>query len=270
MSNRRDKYVIENWLRLYNRLCGSTFVVEGWPDEDSTKKNVDAICHSSGGRTLAIEHTLIEPFEGEKADSAHFGETLATLEHHPGLLQPGYAFTLSQRVGSTPTDRDEVPAELLRQLPGVLSSIQEGRSSVTIRAATWELPIEIVKESVAAGEPGRVWTSRIWPGDPGPKLILRALLRKTDKLRDAAADLKILLLEKDSIAGTLEHQFEQLPDVPGTCSLLRGIDQVWSVNTVALDSEGVIFANQLAPPVAENANCCSLNLRTGRFWQVQR
>ena len=44
------------------------------------------MCRDDAGRTLAIEHTLVEPFEGEKADSVRFLKALAPLEHHPALL----------------------------------------------------------------------------------------------------------------------------------------------------------------------------------------
>ena len=63
---RCDKDVIKHWLRLYNCLTGSSFQVGDWPDRDSSTKNIDAICRDDAGRTLAIGHTLIEPFEGER------------------------------------------------------------------------------------------------------------------------------------------------------------------------------------------------------------
>jgi hypothetical protein len=75
-------------------------------------------------------------------------------------------------------------------------------------------------------------------------------------------------LEKDAVAGTIEGQFEQLPDEPEIKSLLAGIDQVWRVNTAVLRSENVIFANQVMPPIESNGNLGSLNLQTGRFWRV--
>src|SRR5229473_5472968 len=102
MKHRRDRDVVEYWLRLYNRLTGASFEVEDRPDKDSSKKNIDAMCRDNDGRTLAIEHTLIEPFSGEKDDAARFVRTLASLENHPSLLQRGYMFSVSQPVGSVP------------------------------------------------------------------------------------------------------------------------------------------------------------------------
>jgi hypothetical protein len=66
MTSDHDKHVIECWLQLYNALMRTSYMVVDWPDKDSSKKNIDAICHDDLGSILAIEHTLIQPFEGEK------------------------------------------------------------------------------------------------------------------------------------------------------------------------------------------------------------
>ena len=272
MRNQRDKDVVKYWLRLHNRLTDSSFQVEDWPDRDSSRKNIDAMCRDDAGRTLAIEHTLVEPFEGEKADSVRFLKTLAPLEHHPTLLHTGYAFTVSQPVNSIPTGTNwaDIPNELLSQLPSILPILPEGHSVAVIRAKEWTLELQIDKDRTSPDDPGKFFTGRVHPGDPGPEFILRALMKKVEKLSASTGDIKILLLEKDTVAGTIERQFEQLPDDAEIKSLLVGIDQIWSVNTVALESEKVIFTNQIMPPTEGNSNCCSLNLETGQFWRVSR
>jgi hypothetical protein len=89
------------WI-LHNQLTGSTYRIADWPDRDSSKKNVDATCVDNDGHKLAIEHTLIQPFENEKADAAVFLQTLGTLENNPALSQAGYMYLASQPVGSIP------------------------------------------------------------------------------------------------------------------------------------------------------------------------
>jgi hypothetical protein len=264
--------VIEGWLRLYNRLADFSFAVEYWPDEDSSRKHVDALCRDDSGRTLAIEHTLIEPFDGEKPDSVRFLKTLAVLDNHPDLVQPGYMFTVSQSVNSIPTGTnwERIPKALLEQLRTILPTLQEPGGKVFIRAAGLSLELQIGKMQMSPDDPGKLFTSRIHPGDPGPELIIRALRKKAEKLSASSGDTKILLLEKDSIAGTIERQFGQLPDDPEIKALLAGIDQIWSVDTVALESDNVIFTNQVMPSVEENRNCCSLDLQTDKFWRVPR
>lgn len=102
MAAYNDKDRIGFWLQLYNRLEGETYTVESWPDDDSSKKNIDALCRNGDGRTLAVEHTLIEPYAGNKADIDPFLKTLGALEDHPLLKQQGYMLIASQAVGAVP------------------------------------------------------------------------------------------------------------------------------------------------------------------------
>jgi len=272
MTNKWDKHVIAHWLRLYNRLTGSTFQVVDWPDDNSTKKNIDAMCGDKNGRTLAVEHTLIQPFEGAKEDDARFLQTLGSLENHPDLVERGYAYQVRQTVRAIPTgiDWQEVPRETIKQLRSILPTLPECDVEVVIKGTKWELPLRVTKMRSNAADDGTFGTGRFWPGDPGAELVLCALRNKVPKLSASSADLKILLMEKDAVAGTVEHQFEQLPDTTEVRALLSAIDQVWSVNTVSLGTDGVIFANQVMPLIWDHSNCCSLNVETDDFWRVTR
>jgi hypothetical protein len=157
MKSHRDKNVIEYWLRLYNRLTGASFEVKDWPDKDSSKENIDAICRDNDEHTLAIEHTLIEPFAGEKRDAARFAKTLEPLENHPSLLQLGYMFLVSQPVRSVPTGINwgDIPKELLRQLPSILPTLPEGDSEVALRTERWGLDLQIQKLRLRPDDPGK-------------------------------------------------------------------------------------------------------------------
>jgi hypothetical protein len=88
---------------------GTSFAVVDWPDTDSSKKNIDAMCRQTSGSALAVEHPLIQPFEGKKADAARFTRTLASLKNDTDLLQPGYTISASQPVGAIPTGTDSGP-----------------------------------------------------------------------------------------------------------------------------------------------------------------
>jgi hypothetical protein len=99
-------------------------------------------------------------------------------------------------------------------------------------------------------------------------LVLKALREKIPKLAVYTDATKILLLEKDAIAGTVESQFQQLPATAEVEALLRQIDAIWTVNTCHLESESVIFTNDVWPTLRKTV--CSLNLNTGEFWQAPR
>jgi hypothetical protein len=266
-----DKNVIECWLKLYNRLNGTTFSIKGFPDDDSSKPNVDAVCVDAAGQKLAIEHTRIEPFEGEKADAERFLKTLGSLENHPELLQPAYSITISQAVGAFSTGikrslRALVATELINEIKAILPTLTEGQSVVTVRGAKWSVDLRIDKSRIDPGDPPTFWTSRTWPGDPGPELILTALERKVPKLAVYTGYTRILLLDKYAIAGTVESQFALLPTGDAHIDgLLGSINEIWSVNTSILETEGWIYSNQVWPKLGFFR--CGLNLGTGEFWR---
>ena len=266
-----DKYVIECWLKLYNRLNGTTFSVESHPDDDSSKQNVDAVCADVAGQRIAIEHTRIEPFEGEKADAERFLKMLGSLENHPELLQPGYSIIVSQSVGTFSAGikrsvRAQTHTESVNGLKAILPTLAEGQSVAAVDGAKWSLDLRIDKSRVEPGDEPKFWTSRTWPGDPGPELIVRALERKVPKLAEYLGYTKILLLDKYAIAGTIESQFERLPQGDAHIDgLLGSVDEIWSVNTSILESEGWIYFNQVRPHLGFFR--CGTSVRTGEFWR---
>ena len=272
MRTPRDKHVIEHWLRLYNRLTGASYRVTAWPDTDTSRKNVDAVCTDDGGRLIALEHTLIEPFQNDKADAARFMQTLAVLENDPALLLPGFTCFANQKVGAVPKGLPwtSVPDALRNELAKALPALPEGRSTVSVDIGGNSLDVVVQKIRTSPDDRGRFLTGRIDPGSPGPELMRNALERKLPKLSAAQADKRILLLEKDSVAGTIEDQYAQVRDETGIKSLRKGVDEIWGVITASLDSENVIFTNPVDPQEDDNRSFCSLNVVTGEFWQVHR
>ena len=132
------------------------------------------------------------------------------------------------------------------------------------------MDLHVSKRRIAPHDPGRFFTERVYPGDHGPELVIAALEKKIPKLAAASADKKILLLEKDAVAGTIEAQFDQLPDEPRMHAILNSIDQIWSIKSAALESKDVILTNQIYPPLYDHANDCSLELGSDKFWQMSR
>lgn len=270
MKNQRDKAVIEYWLRLYDQLNDFSYRVVEWPDDDSSRENIDALCVDDRAHTLAIEHTLIEPFVGEKRDADRFMKTLGSLEGHPALAHQGYMFFVRQPVGAIPSGVrwSDIAEQLVKQLQGILPGLPLQDSQVTIRAGC-EINLRVQKLFMGPDYPGKLFTGRCSSSDPGPELIIRALRNKVPKLAASSAEKKILMLEKDAAAGTIENQFEQVPAEHEIRGLLPSIDEVWSANTAGLERESVLFTNLLWPRF-DRATICSLNIQTGGFWRLER
>jgi hypothetical protein len=69
---------------------------------------------------------------------------------------------------------------------------------------------------------------------------------------------------------TWKSSFWKLPREGEIVSLLESIDEIWTVDTSVLQSEQVIFTNQIEPMLEDHANFCSLHLVTDQFWRVHR
>jgi hypothetical protein len=177
----QSQQVIEHWIRLYNCLIGASYRVASWPCADSPETSVDAVCTDSGGRFLALEHTLVG-------------------------IQYGEAHACCSMAGS---------------------------------------------------------------GSPGTTVIGSTLEHKLLKLSAAKADMRILLLESDSVAGSIEDEYARVRDEANVRSLRRGVDEIWGVLTAILESENVIFTNRIDPAQDDNRSLCSLNLITGEFWRLR-
>jgi hypothetical protein len=270
MRTSRDKHVIEQWLRLYNRLTGSTYRAATWPDTDSSQKNIDALCKDACGHELALEHTLIEPFTNEKADAARFLRTLAPLENDPALCLQGYTCIATQRVGaiSNGVRWADLHTALRDGLAAALPTLPEGRSTVPVSLGRFSLDIYVRKTKTSSTDRGKFLTGRLDPGEPGPELIRNALERKLPKLAAAIADKRILLLEQDGVAGMIEDQYALVRNEAGIKSLRNGVDEIWGVVTAILESEDVIYTNPIDPQEHEDRSFCSLNVKTDEFWQM--
>src|ERR1700728_560238 len=84
--------------------------------EETEENAVEVIATRADGKTLAIEHTLIELFKGEKYDSTIFTEAFESrIEKNPDLIIPGRALDVMIPVGALVgvKDRDEAGEVLL-------------------------------------------------------------------------------------------------------------------------------------------------------------
>jgi hypothetical protein len=68
---------------------GRSYALKVRPDVEERKANaVEAIVAADNGRTLVIEHTDIQPFEGQKSDDVPFLTVFEQLQKDPSLKIP--------------------------------------------------------------------------------------------------------------------------------------------------------------------------------------
>ena len=102
------------------------------PDKiERTKPAVDWLAkRKSDGKILAIEHTIIEPFVGEKADFASFEAAFLEIERDKSLLVPGRWIQVF------------VPVGALQNQPKVARDLIFRLSTLGSKRIDWSSPTE--------------------------------------------------------------------------------------------------------------------------------
>ena len=92
---KRDIKLVELLVEHLNSRCGTDYTVTALPEEaDRTTKAVEAIATNSKGDSIAFEHTLIQPFVGDKADAQRLLKVFAPLATDPDCNLPEYDITV--------------------------------------------------------------------------------------------------------------------------------------------------------------------------------
>lgn len=213
--------------------------------EEKQDGAVEVIATRADGTRLALEHTLIQPFVGEKFDSEVFMRAFGRIEKNPALTFPERLLDVIIPVNAIPRgyDWDEVGQDLLNWLlVNHAGAPREGKASytvpVTANAKKGPLLFPITLSTMhLPGMAGSCLIARDkMPGDL-EAIVGKALRTKILKLVAAAADKRILLLERDQIALGDSEIYEQIVKLSPAFPDLARVDEVWIANTAILASE---------------------------------
>lgn len=202
--------------------------------------------------TLAIEHTLIEPFVGEKADFVQFS-SLLEIEKDQSLTVPGHAIYVDVPVGalrkkSRPRklSPDRIVVCIQDWLKENVRSLPLGRSKhmCHILAADGSvsivLPLNTRVVPIRQGK-GRVLIRR-WVGDWNcGDCVEKALRNKLPKLVNTKASKRILLLERDNMRLSEDMILEEIEKRRATFPELAKVNEIWLAETVVCETERVVY-----------------------------
>jgi hypothetical protein len=252
---RYDKQLVAAFVDAYNCANGHFFVIDSWPeDENRNSPAVEALARD-GNQLMAIEHTLAQPFLGERQDSAVFRRVIAPIELDESLLQLSQDITLSTGVGAVPigVDWDESAILIRDWLRRELPLIPEGTSRCTVPGLAFELEFVIHKTyDDTPGFKGSIFVMRIAPEDTLEKVLEKALREKLPKLMSTIADTRILLLERADVLGGYSRFGTLLQKLlAGTFAQLKP-DEVWLANTFALEREDALSFYKIWPTYFEH------------------
>lgn len=221
--------------------------------EEKQDGAVEVIATRADGTRLALEHTLIQPFVGEKFDSEVFMRAFGRIEKNPALTLAERQLDVIIPVNAIPKgyNWDNVGQDLLDWLLANHTAVpQEGQASYVVPVAAkakfgpLALPVTL-RTMRLPGMAGSCLVARDkMPGDL-EAIVEKALRTKISKLAATAADKRLLLLERDQMAlgdNEIYAQFVKLaPAVPD----LARIDEIWIANTSSfLRALDVLFADR--------------------------
>lgn len=227
------------------RVLLSAYGNEAWKNaklhwlEDEQDGAIDVLATKSDGATLAIEHTLIQLFSGEKEDSTRFAATFSRIERSPMLVVPERSLVvfIPIRAVTTGYHWDEIGEELQSWLIANHAGLPEGYSTHIVAVGNSSkkgpLPLQIgIQNTTHPGLGGccLIVSNDNVPNDLGNS-VEEALTRKLPKLVETDADKRILLLERDQIPPAPQLIYDELAKRQAMFPRLARVDEIWFVNT---------------------------------------
>lgn len=265
-TSRREDTFIGLFLSAYENGSWADTLHEQPDKIERTRPAVDWLAkRKSDGKTLAIEHTIVEPFLGEKSDFASFEAAFLEIERDTSLPVAGRWIQVFVPVGALKNQPKKVVQD------AIVESVHRW-----IKSNRLLLPAGISKHHCSiSGIPGQprfdiALNLKVVPLQHGPvaetgglvvrrqqvednldAVIEKALRKKLAKLVNTVADKHILLFERQHmnlhpkrILNEIENQRASFPD-------LARVDEVWIIETIGYGT--AFFGTHLRFELYENA-----------------
>jgi hypothetical protein len=214
---------------------------------DRTNPAVDQVAkRKSDGKTLAIEHTIIEPFVQEKEDYASFAQAdFVGIEKDQSLLVPGLWIEIFVPVGALrnqpPGSRSAIVQSVHEWLRTHRLTLPKGNSQqpCPIAGTAGKVPGEITLTVRVTplrrgdkAEPGALHVRRQQLDNNLGGVIEKALKKKLPKLVNTPADKRILLLERQHMNLLPESMLAEIESRRAAFPELAKVDEIWIIETI--------------------------------------
>jgi len=216
--------------------------------EETEENAVEVIASRADGTILALEHTLIELFVGEKYDSTIFTEAFEPrIEKNPEFIIAGRALNVMIPVGALVSikDRDAAGEALLAWMRANHANISPGESEQTILIGG-STPLKVkFRSDNGGGSVGYCWLGRCVKPDNIDKIVEKAIKRKVPKLVRTKADKRILLLQREHMSMSEREILELMEKIAPQYPDLAKVDEIWFANTSIMECEGWVYLSRL-------------------------
>jgi hypothetical protein len=244
MPTREDPF-IKLFLSAYDGGSWADAKLEKPDAIDRTNPAVDQLAtRKSDSRTLAIEHTIVEPFVGDKEDFASFAPAFLEIENDESLKVAGRFIQIFVPVGALRKQPPAVRTAIVQAVHSWIKAnrltIPEGRGIyrclVTTRGGkpAFDIALNVKVTPLKRGEvdePGIVHVRRqqieVNLGD----VIEKVLRSKIPKLVNTNADSHVLLLERQHMNLFPESMLEEFEKRRAEFPALADVDEIWIIET---------------------------------------
>lgn len=241
---RDDIRLVELFLSQYKDAAGNVYRLAERPDvAERNAPAIEAVAVDALGHRLAVEHTLIQPFEGQKSDDLPFLRGFERLELDDSLRVPDRLIEVVPPAFAIPKGHnwETVGQRVYDWFTVARLTFADGESRHTIPNLPFELNV-LVQTMDISGTEGVVSVSRILPKDrPFIDVLRTALARKLPKLVATPADKHILLLEDASSAIGFRQVIEGIDACREEFPQLSDVDEIWVAKTVVWKTAGDVW-----------------------------
>jgi hypothetical protein len=236
--------------QVFIRLFVSAYENFAWaeskidPLDEQVEGAIEALITRADGQTMAIEHTLIEPFVGERRDLAMFEPAFQGIKDDQSLAVPYTDITIYVPVGildgQKPAKRDVIVEAVHSWIANNRLNLLEGTHEYQCEIRGMSSVTLTVKRSKYNLPQGVVLVGRQQVANDLDKVIKKALLKKLPKLVETKADRHVLFLERDRFNFFPDLIFTEIERQRSNFPLLERVDEIWHVETIFYKQGGYV------------------------------
>ena len=227
---RREYDLIQVFLSAYEHHSWATATLD-WLDQRHDGAP-ECLATRADGKTLAIEHTHIQPFVHDKADFAR-SKRFQHIEADPSLIMPGRIIFVYLPVGALPTGSlwEAIITRFHTWLHTNIAVFPEGLSQprCPISGVQKATDLQLLVRVDRVAEPGGKLLIRRYGDIRLDEVIEKALRTKLPKLARTTADTRMLLLERDPFTLAPLHIYDAIEQQRAVFPDLADVQEIWIV-----------------------------------------
>src|SRR5579871_4969648 len=234
---KNEQFFIKLFVSAYENFMWANSKIDSLDEE--VDGAVEALITRADGQTMAIEHTLIEPFVGDKRDYAMFERTFLKIEDDKSLAVPDAGIIVYVPVGILDglkqAKQDIIVESIHSWIANNRLHILEGSHAYECDLPgmpTIRLTVKRSKLSLSRANPGSLLVRRQQITNDLNEVIEKALRNKLPKLVNTKADRHVLFLERDQFTFDPDLIFTEIERQRPNFPLLERIDEIWHVETI--------------------------------------